>query len=209
MSRGDPDVREAEAFELAVSTSHLLHRAQQLAVDRFAVLVGENGLTFRQFVVLAAVAKTPGVSQAELVRDTGIDRSTLADMISRMERRGWLTKAVSDNDGRANSVRLAAAGNIVLVGALQHAKAADAAILDSLTKPKRKAFLAALDKLSRVSDEADAKVARKMERDAKHKARAELKAKAQAARARGKGKRKRKSKAREKAAADKPPRVPV
>ena len=117
--------------------------------------------------------------------------------------------ALSKPDARANAVQLGATGTELLVGARQHAKAADAAILDALTKSKRKAFIAALEKLSHVSEEAAAKAARKAEREAKRKARAEQKAKAQAARTRGKGQRKRKSKTREKAAvADKPPRAP-
>ena len=51
------DVVDNDDFELAVSTSHLLHGAQQLASDRFAELVGENGVTLRQFAVLAASPK--------------------------------------------------------------------------------------------------------------------------------------------------------
>ena len=196
MTRAGPS-SDPEDFELAVSTSHLLHRAQQLAADRFTLLVGENSVTLRQFAVLAAVAKAPGLSQAQLVRSTGIDRSTLAEMMLRMERRGWVMRSASDLDGRAHSVRLAPEGAATLSAARQHARAADAAILDALPRAKRKAFLSALEKLTRFSDRLDARYDREARRAAKEKARLDAKARKEAAGQRvSKGKRKRKTKAR-------------
>jgi DNA-binding MarR family transcriptional regulator len=170
------DSADNEAFLLARSTSHLLHRAQQLAAERFAVLVGEDGLTQRQFEVLAAIGEAPGLSQSDLVRATSIDRSTLADMANRMEKRGWITRAISAADARANAVRLAPAGAALLAAALNHAKAADAAVLDALPKAKRKAFQETLLRLSRVAAEA-AEAAEKAARKADKK-RSKLEAKA-------------------------------
>ena len=59
----------------------------------------------------AAIAENPGLSQSDLVRATGIDRSTLADMMNRMQKRGWVLRTASVSDARALSVRLAAAGS--------------------------------------------------------------------------------------------------
>jgi len=197
MTRSTPAAVESDVFELAVSTSHLLHRAQQLAADRFTLLVGDNTLTLRQFAVLAAIAKAPGLSQAELVRATGIDRSTLADMMPRMEKRGWIERTASPADLRANAVSLAAAGQETLKQARHHARAADAAILDALPKSKRRAFLAALEKLSKVSDKAVEREEREARKEQRKLARAQAKAEVDAARAAQRtGKRKRKHKAR-------------
>jgi len=66
------------------SPSHLLHRALQRALDIYAEEFGEAGITQRQFAVLAAADERAGATQADLVRITGIDRSTLADMARRM-----------------------------------------------------------------------------------------------------------------------------
>lgn len=182
MARSMTDGPEPGLFRLAESVSHLLHRAEQLAGDRFAQLVGD-GVTLRQFAVLAAISETPGLSQSDLVRATGVDRSTLADIMSRMERRGWVTRAASALDGRAHAVRLTSAGEEVLRAATNHARAADAAILDALARTKRKAFLNTLTKLSKISDETAAKAEREARRLAKREARkkerkkAELKAK--------------------------------
>ncbi len=65
---------------LAESPSHLMHRALQLALDIYAEEAGPDGLTQRQFAVLEAVAARSGLTQTDLVKATGIDRSTLADL---------------------------------------------------------------------------------------------------------------------------------
>jgi DNA-binding MarR family transcriptional regulator len=165
------DGPESEPFRLEHSPSHLLHRAEQLAADRFTQLVGGDNVTLRQFAVLAAIAEAPGLSQSDLVRATGVDRSTMADMMTRMERRGWVTRAASTHDARAHSVRLADAGVTILASATNHARAADAAILDALPRTKRRAFLNTLTKLARICDEAAARAEKEARRQAKHAAR--------------------------------------
>lgn len=170
MARAMTDGPESESYRLANSASHLLHRAEQLAAERFSQLVGES-ITLRQFAVLAAIAETPGLSQSDLVRATGIDRSTLADMMPRMEKRGWVSRTTSTLDARAVSVTLAPAGAQILTGATHHARAADAAILDLLPRTKRKSFLNTLTKLAKLSDEAAAKAERTARREAKRQAR--------------------------------------
>ncbi len=166
MARSMSDLPESEAYRLATSPSHLLHRAEQLAADRFTQLVGDS-VTLRQFAVLAAIAESPGLSQSDLVRATGVDRSTMADMMNRMETRGWITRVASTLDARARSVRLASSGVTLLAAATHHARAADAAILDALPKTKRRAFLNTLTKLAKISDEAAAKADREERKKAK------------------------------------------
>jgi DNA-binding MarR family transcriptional regulator len=164
------DEAESEPYRLANSPSHLLHRAEQLASDRFAQLVGDS-VTLRQFAVLAAISENPGLSQSDLVRATGVDRSTLADMMNRMEKRGWVSRTASVSDARALSVRLAAAGSTILAAATQHARAADTAILDPLPRTKQKSFLNTLTRLAGESDKAAARREKEAKRDAKRAAR--------------------------------------
>jgi DNA-binding MarR family transcriptional regulator len=141
-------------FALSQSPSHLLHRAQQLAADRFSALAGEKGVTLRQFAVLAAIAEQPGRSQTDLVGATGIDRSTLADMITRMEKRGWIIRVTSQSDARANAVTLAASGRAALTTCVPFARAADDAVLDALPRQDRKSLMDLLGALSTAADAA-------------------------------------------------------
>lgn len=161
---------DAELFGLAISVSHLLHRAAQLANDRFSELVGDS-VTLRQFEVLAAIAELPGLSQSELVRVTGVDRSTMADMLNRMERRGWITRTAAPLDGRALSVRLAATGATIFQATTPHAIAANAAVLDLLPRTKRRTFFNILSKLAKLADEAAARAEREAKRNAKRERR--------------------------------------
>src|SRR3974377_386167 len=105
----------ADGFALAQSPAHLLRRAQQYAFDLYAKEVGSEELTPRQFTVLSAVDQNEGLSQTDLVRLTGIDRSTLADMISRLLKRELLARKRTEDDQRANSVRITPAGRRLLV----------------------------------------------------------------------------------------------
>src|SRR5262245_20836336 len=81
--REERRAREEAAFVLAHSPVHLMHRAQQVAADKFAKR--NHPVNLRQFGVLAAIAAHPNASQSDLVRAASIDRSTLADMLKRLE----------------------------------------------------------------------------------------------------------------------------
>lgn len=127
------------------SAIHLLHRAGQCAGDVFAREVSAGGLTPRQFAVLVAVAQNEGQSQTDLVERTGIDRSTLADIIRRMLKKGLLSRRRARTDARAYSVRLTARGREALVNAEPAAGNADAQVLAALPPAKRRDFLDCLN----------------------------------------------------------------
>jgi DNA-binding MarR family transcriptional regulator len=63
------------------------------------------------------------------VRTTGIDRSTLADMATRMIAKGLLERERSTLDARANAVSLTDAGRLALEEAKPKMAAADARLL--------------------------------------------------------------------------------
>jgi DNA-binding MarR family transcriptional regulator len=149
---------------LANSPSHLMHRALQLALDIYTDEAGADGPTQRQFAVLDAVNRQSGLTQTDLVRATGIDRSTLADLVARMTTKGLLERERSAVDARAKAVRLSEAGAAALEAARPRVEAADKRTMSLLPKSKRDAFL---DMLAELAVEADA---------APDKARAEVKA---------------------------------
>ena len=117
------------------SPSHLLHRALQLALDIYAEETGPDAVTQRQYAVLAAVAAHEGLTQTDLVRSTGIDRSTLADLVARMIGKTLLARQRSTADARANTVSLTEAGRAALEAAKPRVAAADARILKLLHGP--------------------------------------------------------------------------
>lgn len=126
------------------SPSHLLHRALQRALDIYAEAFGEAGITQRQFALLAAADEREGATQADLVRITGIDRSTLADMARRMIGKGLLERERSNVDARANAVRLTDVGREVLAEARPKMAGADARLLKLISGHGRRTTFVSL-----------------------------------------------------------------
>lgn len=141
-------------FRLSNSPSHLLRRAQQFATETFAKAGLADGVTLRQMVLLAAIAEAEGRSQSELVRATGVDRSTLADMMTRMEGKGLIARSAAVGDGRAKSVSLTAAGRARLERALPAMRSVDEALIAALPRNKQKSFRDTLSALAEAADTA-------------------------------------------------------
>ena len=152
---------------LADSPSHLMHRVLQLALDIYSEEAGADGPTQRQFAVMEAVSAKSGLTQTDLVRATGIDRSTLADLVTRMTAKGLLERERSAVDARAKAVRLSEAGTALLASARPRVEAADKRILALLPKGKREGFIELLADLATAADaapdqaKAEAKLAKK------------------------------------------------
>lgn len=138
MSQNDP---------LQVSALHLLHRAGQCAGDVFQAEMVAGDLTPRQFAVLVAVSQDEGLSQTSLVRKTGIDRSTLADIVRRMLRKGLLQRQRTKDDARAYSVKLTEEGWKALQQAQPTVEVVDSRVLSVLPESDRDRFIADLTKI--------------------------------------------------------------
>lgn len=154
-----PATRRTESgpeFRLSDSPSHLLRRAQQYVSESFLKTSLADSVTLRQTVVLAAVSESEGLSQTELVQATGIDRSTLAEMIARMEKKGLVERSAAERDGRAKSVYLTAEGRSALAEALPAIMAVDQALLDILPRNRRKGFRDTLEIVVKKADETSA-----------------------------------------------------
>ncbi len=152
---------------LSHSVTHLLHRVLQLALDFHAEASGPAGLTQRQYTVLAAAGAADGVSQSDLVRATGIDRSTLADLVARMIAKGLLERERSATDARANTVRLSGTGKAALAEGGRPAAKSDARLLDLLPPKKRDSFLKTLATLAAAADATGAPAKAKPAKSAK------------------------------------------
>ena len=135
------------------SPSHLLHRVLQIALDIYNEETGEGALSQRQYAVLRALEAGEGLSQTDLVKVTGIDRSTLAELVSRMLAKDLLVRERSTTDARANLVQLAAAGRTALTDMQPRVLAADEKILSLLSPPKRDSFVKLLRKLTAAREE--------------------------------------------------------
>ncbi len=163
--------RDKTGAPLSASATHLLHRGLQLAQDFHAAAVGPDGLTQRQFTLLAAANLAEGQTQSQLVRATGIDRSTLAELVSRMLAKGLLERERSATDARANTVRLSPAGAAALTEASGPAANADARLLSLLSPKKRESLVKLLTALVAAAEHPSEARAPKKAKPAKKKKR--------------------------------------
>jgi DNA-binding MarR family transcriptional regulator len=133
--------KEASNSRLERSPIHLLHRAGQCAGDIFQMEMGGGDLTPRQYAVLLTVSLNEGLSQTNLVEKTGIDRSTLADIVRRMLKKGLLSRRRTKEDARAYAVKVTEEGWRQLKSTDPIAKRVDEKILAVLSANQRERFL--------------------------------------------------------------------
>ena len=166
------------SYRLSESPYHLLKRAHQHATEIFTRSGLADSMTARQVVVLAALAEGEGSTQSDLVRVTGVDRSTLAEMVSRMEQKGLIVRRADHLDGRAKTVWLSETGRARLEEAIPALRAVDEALLALLPRPRQQSFVNALDL---VVTSAEAGQANEVEEQRREKFEARRKAKQSAA----------------------------
>ena len=138
------------------SLYHLLKRVARLAADIHSSRAGEGGLTQRQFAVLSCLSDNEGASQTLLVHETGIDRSTLAELAARLEARGFIRRESSPRDRRAKELHLTRKGRQALKSMEPLMAEVDRTLLLMLSPETREVFYEALKLLA--SEEASGRL---------------------------------------------------
>src|SRR5471032_2955420 len=133
--------RPGNGFDLSEAPSHLIRRFQQFYGDLYAREAGSNELTKQQFTLLAALEHNDGASQTVLVDITGIDRSTLAEMVRRMLDKGLLSRERTEEDQRANAVAISPSGRKALRASRLASERAEKALLEALPPVERPKFV--------------------------------------------------------------------
>ena len=118
------------------SLINLLHRASQIAEERLTRALGDTDVTPRQLAVLAVIADGEGPSQTDIVEATGIDRSTMADIVWRLVDRKLASLRRSKRDARAYALRVTDGGRRVLAASLPTLARVEAELLGELPAQK-------------------------------------------------------------------------
>lgn len=123
---------------------HVIRRLHQQSTQVFQARTQAAGLelTSVQFAALDAIAQQPGIDQASLAANIGFDRATIGGVIDRLETKGLLRRAVSEQDRRARLLRLTAKGKRLLAASRPVVEALQPEILASLSAAERRQFLA-------------------------------------------------------------------
>ena len=148
------DTVPAEAgarFDLMSAPGHLLRRNHQRSYELFTQRVGDT-LTRQQFALLVALSQRPGASQNDLVGVTGMDKSTLKEMLGRMVTRGWVERQRDPSDSRAWTMRITADGRALIDDLAPKVAAAQRDILAPLPEADRPFFMRCLRVLLGLED---------------------------------------------------------
>jgi DNA-binding MarR family transcriptional regulator len=141
---------------LDISALHLLHRAGQCAEVLFTNEAGKTDLTPRQYAILTSVSQEPDISQTGLVEQTGVDRSTLADIVRRLVKKGLLQRKRTRRDARMYAVRLTQKGKSALSHLKPAAARVDQRLLSALKADQRGNFIEALGEIVRTMNRTSA-----------------------------------------------------
>lgn len=98
-----------EPLKLSETTGYLVRRAQQTHVAVWLREVSSE-VTSVQFGVLNVLRRSPGASQRDLCDELDLDRSTIADLVVRLEGRGLIERVRATADRRRNVLRLTRQG---------------------------------------------------------------------------------------------------
>ncbi len=142
-----------ETIDLGGLPGHLIRRLQQIAVAIFLQETEASGLTPVQFAALQLVANQPGIDQRSLARAAGLDTSTIAGVVDRLEARGLLVRNGSPSDRRVRLLQLTDDGRAVLADAVPAMRRAQARILAPLPEPERAEFMRMLHTLVEANNE--------------------------------------------------------
>lgn len=91
----------------------LLHRAAQRMRSATGEQAERHGLQLRDYIVLSALHKTPDLTQAELGKALGLDKTTLMSQLDRLERMRLVTRTPDPRDRRVRIPVITDAGNEV------------------------------------------------------------------------------------------------
>lgn len=94
-----------------IMSLYLAVRRAHQSLESQLLLALPRGITSRQALILDLLLDRSAVDkQADIVAQIGIDRSTLADVMKRMQKHGLLERARDKRDARAYNVRLTPEG---------------------------------------------------------------------------------------------------
>jgi DNA-binding MarR family transcriptional regulator len=101
-------------------------------------------VTTTQYTVLVAAREKDGLSQQDIINATGIDRSTVSQVVQLLIRKGLLKRRRTRHDARAYAVSLTDAGHDVLKASEPIVDRIEDALVEALPAARAKVFIANL-----------------------------------------------------------------
>jgi len=133
---------------------HLVRRVHQVSTAYFAEECGGD-LTAVQYAALVAIGSHPGIDATRLSQAIFFDRSTIGDVLDRIESKGWIVRVSAQNDRRIKSLKLSRSGHEVLRQVAPAIRRVRERLLAPLTPGEAKTIVRLLTKMADAGDQAD------------------------------------------------------
>jgi DNA-binding MarR family transcriptional regulator len=133
---------------------YLFRRMQQIAVAIFVEECRAYDLTPVQYAALVAIRTHPGIDATRLSAVIAFDRSTLGNVIERLQTKAWVERKPSRDDKRIKLLYLTRAGAALLRDIMPSVDRAQARMLQPLKPADRKTLLALMTQLVDLNNEA-------------------------------------------------------
>jgi DNA-binding MarR family transcriptional regulator len=143
-TRDEPEPGWDPLPALAGRLGYLLKHARERLGELTAEVLAPFGVTGRQVGVLIAIDDRVPLSQQEVARRLGVDRTTMVDLIDELEDKGLVQRRQDPADRRRNVVALTPAGTATLAAASRATAEAERRFLGSLPATEAVAFRDAL-----------------------------------------------------------------
>jgi MarR family transcriptional regulator, organic hydroperoxide resistance regulator len=118
----------------------LLHRAAQRMRGATGEHANKHGIQLRDYIVLSALEMTPNLTQVELGKALGLDRTTLMSQLDRLERMGLVVRRSDPRDRRARIPEITKAGNTLRAKVASDCASAEAAVLNTFSQDQVQTF---------------------------------------------------------------------
>jgi DNA-binding MarR family transcriptional regulator len=132
--------RRIPAEDLMTHPGHLLRRAIQAMNVIWSEEVSPT-ITSPQFAALNALYCEPKLDQRTLGRRVSLDRSTMAEVVSRLSARGLIRTERDARDGRRKTIALTPRGMRTVQQLIPRTHAMTARLVGPLTEPEREDLL--------------------------------------------------------------------
>jgi DNA-binding MarR family transcriptional regulator len=139
--------------ELDDLPGHYIRRLHQIAVAIFLQVTEAHQLTPVQYAAMSRLGQSPGVDQRTLAGAIGLDTSTTAGVIDRLETRGLVLRRTSPDDRRVRLLNLTADGLSLLAAIEPDMLKAQERILAPLPPAEQSEFMRMLQALVTANNE--------------------------------------------------------
>ena len=126
---------------------YYIRRLHQISVAIFLQETEAFGVTPVQYAALQTVGNSPGIDQRTLARSIGLDTSTIAGVIDRLESRGLLMRNASTEDRRVRQLTLTDTARQLLTAVAPSMLKAQQLILEPLSQEEQAEFTRLLRQL--------------------------------------------------------------